>query len=40
MPKQVRLIKSRGDGKTVFCSLSDDHVSTLLRQGTEHISEN
>ena len=37
--KQARLIKSRRDGKTVFYSLSDDHVSTLLRQGTEHISE-
>lgn len=36
--KQARLIKSRRDGKTVFYSLSDDHVSTLLRQGTEHIS--
>lgn len=37
--KQARLIKSRREGKTVFYSLSDDHVSTLLRQGTEHIHE-
>ena len=37
--KQARLIKSRRDGKTVFYSLADDHVATLLRQGTEHISE-
>ena len=37
--KTARLIKSRRDGKTVFYSLADDHVATLLRQGTEHISE-
>lgn len=37
--KQARLIKSRRDGKTVFYSLADDHVATLLRQGMEHISE-
>ena len=37
--KQARLIKSRRDGKTVFYSLADNHVATLLRQGTEHISE-
>lgn len=37
--KQARLIKCRRDGKTVFYSLADDHVSTLLRQGMEHITE-
>ena len=37
--KQARLIKSRRDGKTVFYSLADDHVATLLRQGMEHVSE-
>lgn len=37
--KQARLVKSRRDGKTIFYSLADDHVATLLRQGTEHISE-
>ena len=37
--KQARLIKSRRVGKTVFYSLSDSHVSTLLSSGTEHISE-
>lgn len=37
--KQARLIKSRRDGKTVFYSLADDHVATLLKQGMEHISE-
>lgn len=37
--KQAHLIKSRRDGKTVFYSLADDHVATLLRQGIEHIEE-
>ena len=37
--KQARLIKGRREGKTVFYSLADDHVRTLLHQGTEHISE-
>ena len=37
--KQSRLIKFRREGKTVFYSLADDHVRTILGQGTEHISE-
>lgn len=37
--KQARLIKARRDGKSVFYSLADDHVATLLRQGMEHICE-
>ena len=37
--KQARLVKSRRVGKTVFYSLADSHVSTLLSNGTEHISE-
>ncbi len=37
--KQARLIKSRRDGKTVFYSVADEHVRTLLRQGTEHLLE-
>ena len=37
--KQASLIKSRRDGKTVFYSLADDHVTTLLRMGVEHIME-
>ena len=37
--KQARLIRSRRDGKTVFYSLADDHVRTLLSNGTEHIEE-
>ncbi|MBR6030317.1 MAG: helix-turn-helix transcriptional regulator [Clostridia bacterium] len=37
--KQMRLIKNRRDGRTVFYSLADDHVRTLLSQGMEHVSE-
>ena len=37
--KQARLIKARRDGKTVFYSLADDHVATLLKQCMEHICE-
>ena len=37
--KQAHLIKARRDGKTIFYSLADDHVATLLRQGMEHICE-
>jgi len=37
--KQARLVKFRRDGKTIFYSLSDDHVSTILGQGMEHICE-
>lgn len=37
--RQARLIKSRRDGRTIFYSLDDDHVATLLRQGLEHVGE-
>lgn len=37
--RQARLIKSRRDGRTIFYSLDDDHVATLLRQGMEHVDE-
>ena len=37
--KQAHLVKSRRDGKTIFYSLADEHVRTLLEQGTEHIHE-
>lgn len=37
--KQARLIKSRREGKQVFYSLSDDHVSTIIAMGREHIEE-
>lgn len=37
--KNGRLVKPRKDGKTVFYSLADDHVRTLIAQGMEHINE-
>lgn len=37
--KQGRLVKSRREGKSVFYSLADSHVYTVLAQGMEHISE-
>lgn len=37
--KQGRLVKNRRDGKSVFYSLADSHVVTMLAQGMEHISE-
>lgn len=37
--KQTRLVKYRREGKTVFYSLADRHVETILYQGIEHVSE-
>ena len=37
--KQSRLVKSRREGKTVFYSLADDHVRTIIDQGMNHIEE-
>lgn len=37
--KQMRLVKFRRDGKTVFYSLADGHIETILAQGMEHIGE-
>ena len=37
--KNARLVKSRRDGKTVFYSLADDHVKTIIDQGIEHMKE-
>ena len=37
--KRSKLVKSRRDGKSVFYSLADDHVRTIISQGMEHISE-
>ncbi len=37
--KNARLVKQRRNGKTVFYSLSDDHVRTIISMGVEHIEE-
>ena len=37
--KQSKLVKYRREGKTIFYSLADEHVVTILAQGMEHIEE-
>lgn len=37
--KQMQLVKFRREGKTIFYSLSDGHITTILSQGFEHIKE-
>lgn len=37
--KQMKLIKSRRDGKSVLYSLADEHVRTIIAQGKEHVEE-
>ena len=37
--KNARLVKARRDGKTVFYSLADGHVKTIIDQGLEHVRE-
>lgn len=37
--KQMKLVKNRREGKTVFYSLADGHIQTILNQGMEHILE-
>ncbi|MDO5422193.1 MAG: metalloregulator ArsR/SmtB family transcription factor [Eubacteriales bacterium] len=37
--KQSALVKSRRDGKTVYYSLADEHVATIIQQGLEHVCE-
>lgn len=37
--KNSKLVKSRREGKSVFYSLADSHVRTIIGQGREHIEE-
>lgn len=37
--KKSKLVKYRREGKTVFYSLADSHVRTILGQGMEHVTE-
>lgn len=37
--RQARLVKSRRSGKTIYYSLADDHVKTILFHAVEHIME-
>lgn len=37
--KQMDLVKNRRDGKTIYYSLADSHIVTILNQGLDHIEE-
>ncbi len=37
--KRAKLVKTRRVGKSVYYSLSDDHVRTIIKMGMEHIEE-
>lgn len=37
--KQNKLVKFRREGKSIFYSLADDHVRTIIAMGREHIEE-
>lgn len=37
--KQAKLVKNRREGKTVYYSLADDHVRTIINQGMVHVEE-
>ena len=37
--KQSKLVKFRREGKVIFYSLDDDHISQIVKKGSEHIEE-
>ena len=37
--KQNKLVKNRREGKSIFYSLADDHVRSIIAQGREHIED-
>ncbi|MDK2950807.1 MAG: ArsR family transcriptional regulator, lead/cadmium/zinc/bismuth-responsive transcriptional [Kosmotogales bacterium] len=37
--KDMRLVKYRKEGKMVYYSLDDDHISQLFEKGLEHVEE-
>ena len=37
--KMSKLVASRRNGKQIYYSLADDHVSTILAMGKEHLEE-
>lgn len=38
--KNLRLVKSRREGTTIYYSKDDDHIMTLLKQAIEHAAHN
>ena len=37
--EQMKLVKNRREGKTVYYSLADGHIQNIISQGMEHIME-
>ena len=37
--KMMNLVKSRKDGKTVYYCLADEHISSIIAIGKEHVME-
>ena len=37
--KQMKLVKNRREGKTIYYSLADGHIQNIISQGMEHITE-
>lgn len=37
--KQMKLVKNRREGKTIYYSLADGHIQSIINQGMEHITE-
>ena len=37
--RNMKLVKTRRDGKNVFYTLADDHVENILEIGLEHVNE-
>ena len=37
--KSSKLVKSRREGKSIFYSLDDEHVRSILSMGMEHVTE-
>lgn len=37
--RAARLIHAERQGKQIFCSVADEHISTILRNMLEHINE-
>lgn len=37
--KMSKLVVNRREGKQIYYSLADDHVSTILSMGIEHLNE-
>jgi len=35
--RQMKLVRSRKDGRQVFYALADDHVTKLYRMGLDHV---